>query len=246
MTDRDNPKLAWWEEAKTRSLERKEAIKRQPQLAQPGDAFLVVTEGTLTEPAYFTELLTLLQLSSVRVKVKPGPTSDPRAVIEFAAKTAKEWALKAKRKQLSLHEPERFDHVWAVIDTDVAVRQGTWSALCAQAASLGVKLADSTPCFEFWLLLHLGFTVRTDLVDGDAAKAALKEALKLSDPESKKELLKAICALVLSWPSAVKHAESVRESHNASATPSPANPSTQVDLLVRAFNDTAPEHRRQL
>jgi len=53
MTDRDNPKPGWWEDAKTRSLEHKAAIKRQSQLAQPGDAFLVVTEGTLTEPVYF-------------------------------------------------------------------------------------------------------------------------------------------------------------------------------------------------
>jgi hypothetical protein len=53
MTGRDNPKPGWWEDAKTRSLEHKAAIKRQSQLAQPGDAFLVVTEGTLTEPVYF-------------------------------------------------------------------------------------------------------------------------------------------------------------------------------------------------
>lgn len=48
------------------------------------------------------------------------------------------------------------------------------------------------------------------------------------------------------WPEAVVHAENVRRHHDGAQTPKPANPSTEVDRLARALNDSAPAHRRKL
>jgi len=237
----------WWQEAKAASLERRKRAVAAAALAKPGDAFLIVTEGTVTEPVYFDLLLRDLQLAVVRIKVQPGDASDPRHVIRTAEREAKEQARKARKGILGINEPPKFDHVWAVVDTDVAVRQHFWNDVQQLAAARKVTLAHSTPCFEFWLLLHIdGYTTRADLVSGDAAKGAVKHALE-RDYSTNEEVAKEVIATFLGkWPEAVGHAEQVRRHHQAAATPTPANPSTEVDRLVRALNDSAPEHLRKL
>jgi hypothetical protein len=146
-----------------------------------------------------------------------------------------------------MNEPEKFDHVWAVVDTDVAVREHIWNDVKQLAAARKVKLAHSTPCFEYWLLLHIvGFTTRADLVDGNVAKRAVKDALGREYSTSEETAKQAIATFFSKWPEAVGHAEKVREHHTAAQTPAPANPSTEVDRLARALNDSAAEHHRKL
>ena len=237
----------WWREAKAASLERRRRVVAAAALAKPGDAFLIVTEGTVTEPIYFDLLLRDLQLSVVRIKVQPGDASDPRHVIRTAEREARDQARKARKGVLGINEPAKFDHVWAVVDTDVAVRNHIWNNAHQLATAKKVTLAHSTPCFEFWLLLHVtGYTTRTDLVDGDIAKRAVKQALG-RDYSTNEEVAKEVFPIFLpQWPEAVVHAEGVRRHHESAATRTPANPSTEVDRLVRAMNDSAPEHLRRL
>jgi hypothetical protein len=236
----------WWHAVKAASLERKRRAVAVSVLAKPGDAFLIVTEGTVTEPVYFDLLLRDLHLSAVRIKVQPGDASDPRHVIRTAQREAKKQQRKARKGVLGINEPAKFDHVWAVVDTDVAARMGFWNDVKQLAAARKVTLAHSTPCFEFWLLLHFGFTTRADLVDGAAAKGAVKDALG-RDYSTNEEIAKEVIATFISkWPEAVVHAENVRRHHEGAQTPKPANPSTEVDRLARALNDSAPEHLRKL
>jgi hypothetical protein len=238
--------LDWWRKAKAASLEReKRRVAEAAALAKPGDAFLIVTEGTVTEPIYFDLLRSDLQLAVVRIKVLPGEAPDPRHVIRTAEREAKDQLRKAKKGILGITEPPKFDHVWAVVDTDVALRQGFWNDVWQLAKGSKVKLAHSTPCFEFWLLLHITFTTRADLVDGDAAKSAVKQALGGEYSTNEGVAKKVLRTLVPKWPEAVGHAERVRRHHEDAATPPPANPSTEVDLLVRAMNDSVPGHLRK-
>ena len=129
---------------------------------------------------------------------------------------------------------------------------GRWRAGAACDAATGPsrhpwKSAHSTPCFEFWLLLHLvGFTTRADLVDGDAAKSAVKHAFGRDYSTNEETAKEAIASFLSKWPESVGYAEQVRRHHRDAATPQPANPSTEVDRLVRAMNDSAPEHLRKL
>lgn len=237
----------WWRERKAASLERKRRVLATSALAKPGDAFLIVTEGTVTEPIYFDLLLRDLQLAVVRIKVQPGDASDPRHVIRTADREAKQQLRKARKGVLGIGEPPKFDHVWAVVDTDVAVRMGFWNDVQQLATARKVTLAHSTPCFEFWLLLHIaGYTTRADLVDGESAKSAVRQALG-RDYSTNAEVAKEVIPTFLAkWPEAVGHAEQVRRHHHGAATPQPANPSTQVDRLVRAMNDSALDHLRKL
>lgn len=234
-----------WLKAKEESLERKSREAGNSEgLAEPGDSFLIVTEGTVTEPVYFELLLGRLELGRAWVRVVPGDHSDPRHVIRTADRIALQQQRKAEKKLLGIGEPEDFDQVWAVIDTDVAVRSGIWNEVRQLAEARAVSLAHSSPCFEFWLLLHVvqHATTRGDLPDGNSAKAALKHALGKDYSTNEETAREAIGAFIDAWPKAVRHAEQVRRQHETGGTPPPANPSTEVDRLVRALNDSTPKH----
>ena len=237
----------WWKENMAASLVRKKITARAASGTMPGDSFLIVTEGKVTEPVYFRLLLGELQLSAVKIRIQPGDASDPLRVINTAVREAQEQKRRAKKGTLRLNEPSRFDHVWAVIDTDVATRMGNWNNLSQTANAKGVKLAHSTPCFEFWLLLHVvGFTTRGDLGNGEDAKNALTHALGRDYSTNQETAKETMRSFIEKWPTAIGHAEQVRKHHWTVATPIPANPSTEVDILVRALNDAAPEHLRKL
>lgn len=235
----------WWKAARAVSIERKRCTASSRKLAKLGDTFLVVTEGVVTEPVYFEFLLSDLQLYAVQVVVMPGRASDPRHVIDTAAEVIKEHARRRRKGALALDEPEKFDHVWAVIDTDIAVRNGIWNDVKQLAVARKVKLAHSSPCFEYWLLLHLQDTTRGDLVDGGAAKHAVKVALGRDYSTNEETARAAMPCFIPLWPDAVQHAKRVRQYHHSAATPDPANPSTEVDRLVCTLNDSAPQHTRK-
>ncbi len=237
----------WWKEEKAASLERKLRATPASARAQPGDAFLIVTEGKVTEPVYFNLVKVGLQLSTVHVRVIPGDHSDPRHVIRTAEREAKEQKRKAKKGRLAINEPQMFDHVWAVVDTDVAVRQGFWNDVEQLAEARKVKLAHSTPCIEFWFLLHIiGYTTRADLVDGTTAKRVVKDALGKEYSTNADVAKEVIATFAPKWAEAVECAERVRRHHHEAATRSPANPSTEVDQLLRALNDSALPHLQKL
>ncbi|MGJ8641146.1 MAG: RloB family protein [Opitutaceae bacterium] len=233
----------WFKQAAAQSLERKAA---KGITAYAGDTFLIVTEGEVSEPTYFTLLRTELQLKAVTVKIQPSWASDPRHVINAAADEVKDLAKRARRSKLANDEVAKYDHVWAVIDTDVAERYEIWHEVEALAKSKKVKLAHSTPCFEFWLLLHLGYTTRADLVDGTTAKKAVEDALGHPYSTNKATAEEAMKLFLDKWPDAVRNAEKVRAHHVDARSPSPANPSTEVDIVVRALNDAAPKHKQRL
>ena len=115
------------------------------------------------------------------------------------------------------------------------------------AVSKGVKLAHSTPCFEFWLLLHIkGYTTRADLLNGKLAKDAVEKALGEEYSTNAETAQKVIPTLLAKWPEAFQHDRRVRDHHLTANTKPPGNPSTEVDHLVCALNDAATEHYRKI
>ena len=239
MTDGCGYDPEWWKIPKAASIARKRRATTSRATAKPGDAFLIVTEGQVTEPVYFNCLLKDLRLHTVHVKVIPGHTPDPLRVIDTAVEEVKAHQKKYKNGLLAQDEPSKFDHVWVVIDTDVAVRTGCWNDVKQLAATQKVKLAHATPCCEYWLLLHLSYTTRGDLVDGDAAKRAVEKELG-RDYSTNEKVARDVMPLFMNhWPEAVRHAQRVRQHHADANTPEPANPSTEVDRLVQALSDSS-------
>jgi hypothetical protein len=210
-------------------------------IAKPGDSFLIVVEGKVTEVVYLELLRHHLQLAAAFIKITPGDAPDPKAVIQTAARHAREQIRKHRKQQSSFSEPTRFDHVWAVIDADVPARENNWHQLVALARKENVRLVPSMPSFEFWLLLHFGFNTRGDLPDGASAKAAVKKITGM-DSDNHASAQQHMPSLLQHWQQAAQHAEAVRQHHLAAGSPTPANPSTEVDILARAMNAAAPAH----
>ena len=170
----------------------------------------------------------------------------PLHVIDAAAEEVTAPARRVKRGEVPNDEAHTYDHVWVVIDTDVAVREGYWNDVLQSAKVNKVKLAHSSPCIESWFLFHFSPTTRADLVNRDAAKKAVQ--IELGEPYStnRRTAEAAIPKLLKNWPEAVKNAMQVRQYRQDACTNQPANPSTEIDLLVRALDDAALEHNRKL
>lgn len=233
----------WYRKAAALSIERRE-LAAEDAVACAGDSFLIVTEGEVTEPRYFERLRSSLGLSAVHVVVLPGRASEARHVIEHAADLAQKQIGRASRGRLGVSEPTSFDQVWAVIDSDVSERHRRWPDIVNLAKQRNVKLAYSTPCFEYWLLLHIRDTA-APLPNGTAAKAAILDASgHRSDRENGIDAL--LDHVMPSWPIAVRRARLIRENHRKANTPPPPNPSTCVDELVKCLNFSAPRHQWKL
>lgn len=73
----------------------------------------------------------------------------------------------------------------------------------------------------------------------------MKEALGWDYSTNEKTARESMPLFMPHWPEAVQRAERVRGYHRAADTPDPANPSTDVDVLVKALNYSALEHVRR-
>jgi RloB-like protein len=141
---------------KHQGLRRKSAGRRREQHT----FFVIASEGTETEPAYFEMLKHYVQNNSylgTSIKVEPlrrmTTASDPKDIIKMLDEFKKTFIW------------EDGDEFWLVLDAD---QLGTPSKihklveiaqLCRQKS---YEFCLSTPCFEWWLLLH--FSDMTEFV----------------------------------------------------------------------------------
>ena len=121
-------------------------LKRESKTREPYDRVLIVTEGKKTEPLYFGELVSHYRLSMANIEVI-GVGAGPDAVVE----TAKDLRNRERR------EGEKFDRVYCIFDRN---RHPQFASASIRARHLGLRLARSWPCFEYWLLLHFEYVRR--------------------------------------------------------------------------------------
>jgi hypothetical protein len=107
----------------------------------------------------------------------------------------------------------------------------------------GILLAPSTPCFEFWLFLHLRYGTST-LLNYAATAALLEKELGRRYAKSEREARKLMTKFMPKIAQAIRHARRVRQHHVDAGSKPPPNPSTDVDLLVAALNSAAPKPYR--
>ncbi|MGH3517464.1 MAG: RloB family protein [Haloechinothrix sp.] len=94
----------------------------------------MVCGGRSTEPTYFRGLKKWVRNPAVKVKIAAQGV-DPMKLVEHAS---------------VLDRRGEFDDVWCVVDVD----EYDLTLALKVAHDMGVKLAISNPCFEYWLLLH--------------------------------------------------------------------------------------------
>jgi RloB-like protein len=135
---------------------RKGLSPRRSSYRDPYTYFVIASEGTETEPAYFAALQAhILKTPHLNRRVKievlsrrdKGDThSDPHQIIELLNEFKENYVLKSD------------DELWLLIDrdhrqSDTEKRKiADIQQLCKQK---GYQFCISTPCFELWLLLHL-------------------------------------------------------------------------------------------
>lgn len=212
---------------------------RRPRGSRPpAKAILIVNEGEVTEPVYFDALKRKLNLLTVEIEVVGAGKGDPRRLAEAAVEEKKQRRKDAKKGKLGFSKAPDFDEFWIVFDTDVPVAHGRYQDGVGFAAAKGVKVAESTPCFEFWLLLHLEYTTAPMVKFADV-KPRLEKALCCPYAKNSEECAKLVPPLLKHLAEARDCAGKVREHHQQAGTPSPANPSTEVDRLIDSIEKAA-------
>jgi hypothetical protein len=122
------------------------------------DRILIVSEGSKTEPHYFSEIRAAYCLHTANVEVRPCELGTaPIQVVQYARDLFEQGD---RHKHI---QPRAFEQVYAVIDRD---DHGSYFNALRLAESLNRKLKNdakqlvrfetivSIPSFELWLLLH--------------------------------------------------------------------------------------------
>ena len=115
---------------------------------------LVVTEGEKTEPIYFNALRKAERIITAKLEVCCSEYgSNPLSVVDYAIDLKRE-NLRANKRD---GEP-KYDVIYCVIDRDDHER---YHEAISKAKGNGIEVIRSIPCFEFWYLLHFGYTSRS-------------------------------------------------------------------------------------
>lgn len=126
----------------------REETKRKQDIRQKRRFYLIVCEGTKTEPNYFKGLKQNLPPGVVEFVdlAVYGIGRDPSSVVDEAYK---------KRQHLE-RNGRTIDEVWAVFDRDNFPGQNFNSGIF-KGQSVGVNCAWTNESFELWYLLHFQF-----------------------------------------------------------------------------------------
>jgi len=162
-----------------------------------------------------------LRFSKDKFQVERPPASDPRSLLNFAIQKREENISRA-RKGLAA----RIDQVWIVFDHEKInhERRNVIPQILNDCKAQSILVADSNPCFEFWLLLHFRFTT-SPFYDTESVIRQLKEVW----PTYFKSIVPSAEIFEMT-KQAISHAEWCRR-HHLMADGS-GNPSTNVDVLV--------------
>lgn len=136
-----------------------DSLRRRTGVRDVAKRILIVCEDDKSSPNYFWALIRSYRLSAV--VVGSSHFSQPIQVVNRAIH------LRMQTKQSTQETP--FDETWCVIDGDYGHKIANARS---RAHAEGIKPAVSTPCFEYWVLLHFKLTSNTG-ADGKAVTRSL-------------------------------------------------------------------------
>ncbi|AWY42277.1 RloB domain-containing protein [Pseudomonas putida] len=127
---------------KSRSGKAAASFQRKKSTKEAGKRYLIVCEGSKTEPNYFRELRHDLRLKTATIEICGEECgSDPVSVYEYAVTVVEE------------EKGAKYDQVFCVIDKDDHKNLDEALEKIAKQGD-GFTAILSYPCFEYWLLLH--------------------------------------------------------------------------------------------
>lgn len=208
-------------------------LKRRKAFRARKQRYLIICEGSKTEFNYFRDLRTDLGIDPKQVHIPKNNGNTPDRIVDHALELYNEDALSG----------DAYDKVYCVFDRD------THSTFDESVQRIGhlrsgrkakpFEAITSTPCFEFWLLLHFGYTNAAfhragKKSVGDQAVAALKKKPEFA--AYNKGTLGIYTQLKPKLPDAIKHAQKLREESRKNCS---INPATDVDILVLGIQTLA-------
>jgi hypothetical protein len=189
---------------------------RRGPVREPYDRVLIVCEGAKTEPHYFGGLRLHYRLSSANIEITPANGTDPMSIVSFA--------------EARLGD---YDRTFCVFDRDGHHNYDDAVAQVAQSAEgqAGKLVAiTSWPCFEFWVLLHFGYTAAPfHRVGKKSSCERVMAELATHLPTYNKGLKNIYDFLAPRTAIAVKHATRLQRDNTRTRS---SNPSTRVHELV--------------
>ncbi len=192
---------------------------------------LIVTEGKKTEPKYFSCLCRNLKLTGATVQVTNADATDPGGIVKYA-ESHRDDSVSSVRGGRGV----KYDETWVVFDSEQNLDTPQLNAALARARDLGIKVAMSAPCFEYWLLLHYVYSTRY-MTNFREANDTLRE--HLPDYDKTKLPVEDLWNRV---PTAVENAELCRQNCTHPRT----FPFTDVDCLVCVLDAAAEKDYRIL
>jgi len=195
---------------RTRRQEHRRPVRRR---------ILVLTQGTVTEPAYFDRLRQFYR--QVVVVVKDCPKS-PLQMLDVAI---------AETTKAEKNREDHFDSTWVVFDAEERPDEAMLRTLRQKAVQQDIRLAWSNPSFEVWLLLHLAFS-QALIFNADQAIHQLEAQLP-GYAKDQRAAERSMATLIPKIATALTHAQRLRDGHATRGAREFPNPATDVDLLVR-------------
>lgn len=190
------------------------------------ELFLIVCEGSVTEPQYFYGLRDELKLSTANIEVVGEECgSNPVSVVNYAIERFRKNPI--------------FDRVYCVFDRDEHARfadalSRVKAVKLRKDGSMGAGEATcqaitSSPCFEVWVLLHYTYTSRPFARSGSkTASDQVLDAVLKYDHLYRKGAGEIAAKLAPMRATAIRHAIRL-------AAEDVDNPQTSVHQLVQAL-----------
>ena len=197
----------------------------RPKKIQP-EYHSIVTEGTKTEPEYFTAIKNLInQHYSERIHLKIcGKGENTITLFESA-------------KQLAENDPNGCKHVWVVYDKDdfPAEHFNLTAELCANSSSDGrtYHAIWSNQCIELWFLLHFDY-LQSDLYRSEYYPKLNQRLKQLHKGDYRKNRADMFDILRPRMETAIANAKRLY-SEKQGLTPTEAAPCTTVFQLIETL-----------
>lgn len=197
----------------------KQQLERKQARRASHDRILIVSEGSKTEPLYFTEIRSAYRLHTANVAVRACELGTaPMQVVQYARELFKNGDRQRDIPALA------FEQVYAVFDRD---EHRTYFDALQLADSLDGKLRNdarqpvafraiaSVPSFELWLLLHF------EDIQAPIHRKNVMERLKRHIPEYEKGAGGAFATTRARLTVATERAENLAARFTAHSVPEP-------------------------
>ncbi len=190
--------------------------RKAPRIS-PQEKVLVYCEDTHSSLLYLRKAAQAFR-ASADVKIAHSGYTDPLGIVKSA--------IKSKSK---------YDHVYCVFDRDSHENFNAATALAREHKN-HITLIISNPCFEYWYILHFGFTRRPYIQEGNRSSgdSVIKELRQKEgmNKYQKGDKIDIFSMLSERLEDAETHAEKI---FSIAKEYSEYNPSTEVYKLIEKF-----------